>query len=102
MKVVDCYSYRHARSILEAEYPSELTDAEVILKDIDFVKQPQPISRSRGGRVVATKRLSASETNKLIYQALKKHGWDVTPKIISKSESHLAADAKKGQIQLEV
>lgn len=102
MKVVDYYSYRHARSILEAEYPSEFQDVEVILKDIDFVKQKQPISRSRRGRVVATKSLSAPETNKLMYKALKKYGWVVTPRIISKSESHLAADAKKGKVQLEV
>lgn len=102
MKIVSSYSYRHARSILEAEYPAELTDVEVILQEIDFVKQARAIARSRGGRVVATKSLSAPKTNQLIYQALKKHGWNVTPKIISKSESHLAADAKKGKIQLEV
>ena len=39
MKIADKYSYRHARSILEAEYPSELLDVEVILEGVDFVKQ---------------------------------------------------------------
>lgn len=102
MKIIDRYSYRHARSILEAEYPSELLDVEVILEGVDFVQQQQAITRSRGGKVVATKSLSAPKTNGLIYQALKKKGWDVTPRIISKSKSHLAADAKKGKIQLEV
>lgn len=102
MKIAEYYSYRHARAILEAEYPSQLLDVEVMLKDVEFVKQQQAISRSRGGRVVATKSLSAPETNELIYKALKKSGWNVTPRIISKSESHLAADAKKDKIQLEV
>jgi len=102
MKIADYYSYRHARSILEAEYPAELIDVEVILRDVDFARQAQAISRSRGGRVVAMKSLSAPKTNQLIYQALKKKGWSVTPRIISKSESHLVADAKKGKIQLEV
>ena len=95
MKIVKSYSYRHARSILEAEYLPQLTDVEVILKSVDLVKQVKVVSRSRGGRVVATKFLSAPKTDALLYQALKKTGWDVTPKIISKSESQLAADAKK-------
>lgn len=102
MKIVEYYSYRHASSILHMEYAGELSDVEVILRDAEFVKQDKVISRSRGGRVVATKSLSAPKTNELIYQALKKNGWSVTPKIISKSTSQLAADAKKGKIQLEV
>lgn len=102
MKIVDSYSYRHARSILESEYPSELTDVNVILDGVDFVKQSRTISRSRKGKVVATKSISAPLTNALIYKALKNKGWAVTPKIISKSKSNLAADAKKGKIQLEV
>jgi len=102
MKIVEYYSYRHASAILGAEYSLELQDVETILRDTDFVRQERIISRSRSGRLVATKSLSAPETNKLLYQALKKHGWSVTPRIISKSQSHLAADAKKGKIQLEV
>lgn len=62
MRIVGYYSYRHARSILEAEYPSELIDVQTILNDIDFVRQKQDIARSRGGRVVATKSLSAPKT----------------------------------------
>lgn len=102
MRVTNQYSYRHALAILNTEYPSELQDVLEIIQHTEFVKPKKAVSRSRGGRVVATKSLSAPQTNTLVYQALKRKGWNVTPRIISKSKSHLAADAKKGKIQLEV
>jgi hypothetical protein len=102
MKIAARYSYRHALSILEEEFPSELTEVFNVLKSVDFIHLKEKRTRSRGGKVVAVKSISSPETNERISTALKKKGWAITPKIISKSESNLAADAKKGKIQIEV
>lgn len=102
MKIVEKYSYRHAQSILEKEYSTEFFDILKILASVDFVRPAKTKSRSRGGKVVAVKSISAPETNKRLMAALKNKGWETTPRIISKSESNLAADAKKGKIQLEI
>jgi len=41
-------------------------------------------------------------TNKAVEKAFKACGWQVHPRIISASDSQLAADFKKGKIQVEV
>ena len=102
MKIAKKYSYRHALSILEREYPSELSEILGILRSVSLVRLKDTKSRSRKGRVVAVKSLSAPGTNERINAALHAKGWEVTPRIISKSDSQLAADAKKGKIQVEV
>lgn len=102
MKIDATYSYRHALAILEKEYPRELKEIFQTLKGVDFVPLVETKSRSRGGKVVMVKSISPAKTNTVLYQALKAKGWTVTPKIISESESNLAADAKKGKIQIEI
>ncbi len=102
MKIAATYSYRHALAILEKEYPRELKEVLQTLKSVDFVPLVEIKSRSRGGKVVMVKSISPAKTNRALYQVLKAKGWAVTPKIISESESNLAADAKKGKIQIEI
>jgi len=102
MKISEKYSYRHASAILEKEFPKELSEVLSILKSVNFVHLEKEKSRSRKGKVVSIKAISAASTNKLLGAALHSKGWQVTPKIISKSESNLAADAKKGKIQVEI
>ncbi len=102
MKIVGKYSYRHALSILEKEYGTELLEIFEILNLVSFAHPSKVKKRQRGGRVVSIKSISAALTNAQIAKALKTKKWEVTPKIISKSQSNLAADAKKGKIQVEI
>ena len=98
MKIAATYSYRHALAILEKECPRELKEVLQTLKSVDFVPLIENKSRARGGKIVMVKSISPAKTNTALYQALR----TVTPKIISESESNLAADAKKGKIQIEI
>lgn len=102
MKISEIYSYRHAESILEKEFEKEFSEIIRVIKSVDFVLLEKKITRTRNGKVVAIKNISPTLTNKEIFLALKRKGWEITPRIISKSESNLAADAKKGKIQVEV
>lgn len=101
MKIDDTYSYRHAEAILDSEFPSEKADIIACLKNAKWVRT-QPRDRQRKGRVVAKISIMQSKTNKVIEKEFDKRGWEVHPRIISGSTSHLAADFKKGKIQVEV
>lgn len=102
MRIAARYSYRHAESILEKEYPAEYKEILDTITSSSFVLLANAKRRSRGGRLVAVKSISPSKTNEIMIGSLKKKGWAATPRIISKSESQLAADAKKGKIQVEI
>ena len=102
MRIANTYSYRHAEAILERVFRKEKASIETILRSVDFVRLPVPRERKRKGRIVSIKALSADGTNKRLTAAFKAKGWEITPRIISGSQSELRADAKHGKIQVEV
>ena len=97
MKIAKKYSYRHALSIIEREYPSELSEILGILRSVSLVRLKDTKSRSRKGRVVAVKSLSAPGTNERINAALHAKGWEVTPRIISKERFTACGRCQKGE-----
>ncbi len=102
MRIAKIHSYRHAEAILERVFPKEKAEIEGILQAVEFVKLAQPRERTRKGRVVATKSLSAEQTNKQLAEAFRAKKWDVMPRIISGGKSELRADAKSGKVQVEI
>lgn len=102
MRIAKTHSYRHAEAILDKVFKKEKGVIKGILRSVEFVRLSEPKERTRKGRVVLIKRLNADETNKKLAEAFRANGWQVSPKIISKSESELAADAKSGKVQVEV
>ncbi len=102
MRIVKTYSYRHAEAILERVFKEERKSIQTILRSVEFVRLPTPLERKRKGRIVSIKALSADKTNKKLAEAFKINGWEITPRIISGSQSELRADAKHGKIQVEV
>jgi len=102
MDIVQTHSYRHAEAILQVVYPTEKKEIIEVLKTVSWVKYPEPKSRERHGRVVAVLTIDQNETNHLIKTAFAEKGWTCGPEIISRSESRLKSDFKKGKIQVEV
>jgi len=102
MRIEKAHSYRHAEAILERVFPKEKSEIEGILQAVEFVKLPHPRERTRNGRVVSVKSLSADQTNKQLTEAFRAKKWQTKPRIISGSKSELCADAKSGKIQVEI
>lgn len=102
MEISETYSYRHAEAILEKEFPNEREEILYIISSVQWQPKPSPVTRKRDGRIVATLTINQKRTNELFEQEFTAHGWAKHPKIISRSESELVADFKKGPIQVEV
>jgi len=101
MKIAETFSYRHAEAILDSEYPEEKKDILACLRAAKWART-EPRVRKRKGRVVATLSINQAATNKALEALFSKRDWDVHPRIISNAVSQLAADFKKGKIQVEV
>jgi len=102
MEIVATHSYRHAESILSKEYPQEQSEILAILRAARWCKKPTPKRRERKGKLVAVLDIRQDATNKKIEEAFRDAGWQIHPRIVSKADSQLAADYKKGVIQVEV
>ena len=101
MRIAEKYSYRHAEAILDSEFPEEKADILTCLRSAKWVRT-EPRERKRGGRVVATLSINQRATNVAVEELFNAQGWEVHPRIISESTSQLAADFKKGKIQVEI
>ena len=101
MKILERYSYRHAEAILDSEFAEEKAEIVTCLRSAKWVRT-EPRERSREGRVVATLSIDQRSTNSALEELFRSHGWEVHPRIISESASQLAADFKKGKVQVEV
>ena len=101
MKIAEQYSYRHAEAILDSEFAQEKAEILECLGGAEWVRT-KPRQREREGRVVATLSINQRKTNAALEEIFRARGWEVHPRIISESASHLAADFKKGKIQVEV
>ncbi len=101
MKIAKRYSYRHAEAILDSEYPEEKAEILKCLRSVKWVRT-EPRERKRDGRVVATLSIDQRKTNSALEETFRTRGWEVHPRIISESTSQLAADFKKGKIQVEI
>ncbi|MHC5055456.1 MAG: BglII/BstYI family type II restriction endonuclease [Planctomycetota bacterium] len=101
MKIAETYSYRHAEAILDSEYAREKKEILACLRAAKWVRT-KPRERTRNGRVVARLSINQAATNKALEAVFSKRGWDIHPRIISNAASQLAADFKKGKIQVEV
>lgn len=101
MRIAETYSYRHAEAILASEYPEEKKEILACLRATRWART-DPKERNRKGRVVAVLSINQAATNKALETVFSGRGWAVHPRIISNSASQLAADFKKGKIQVEV
>lgn len=72
------------------------------LTTTSWIRLANPIPRTRRGKLVSTKMLSAVGTNKALDAAFVSREWTRHPLIVSTSTSRLVADYKKGMIQVEV
>lgn len=102
MTIQDEISYRHARAILEQEYPEELHEIVDVVHAVAWVPRPSPRERKREGRVVAVLTIDQKSTNKLFEKEFASRQWQKHPRIVTHAASELAADFRKGPIQVEV
>ena len=102
MEIAKTYSYRHAEAIMEHEYSQEMAEIREVIGGVAWVALPQPKVRRRDGRVVCIKTIDQVKTNVVVERAFKALDWQIKPEIVSESDSKLAADYKKGNIQVEV
>lgn len=99
IRIADAYSYRHAESILDAEFPREKEEILASLTESEWVPKSKPKQTKRQKTLLT---LDQKKTNLAIEQAFKKRGWEIRPRIISAAKSNLASDFKKGKVQVEV
>lgn len=102
MQIADTYSYRHAEAILEKEYPTEKSEIEHAIQQVEWQPKSKTKVRERQGRIVARLDIDQIQTNVAFVQQFDAMGWAQHPLIVSGAESKLAADFKKGDIQVEV
>lgn len=102
MKIAGTLSYRHADSILTMEYKQEKEEIIQVVNSVEWVPKPEIKIRRRAGRVVASLDLDQVATNEVIEERFVELGWETQPRIVSRTESRLVADFKKGVIQVEV
>jgi hypothetical protein len=102
MQVARTFSYRHAEAIIEKAFPVHCAEIKEVLLKTPWVPLDQPVVRRRKGKVVATKSIDQTATNKALDKAFVSHGWAVHPRIVSEADSKLVADYKKGAVQVEV
>jgi hypothetical protein len=100
--IAQTHSYRHAEAILEVEYPEHTREIREVLAIVNWQPKKDKKSRVRGGRVVATLDIDQIATNAAIEKEFEERGWTPRPMIVSHAESRLAADFKKGPVQVEV
>lgn len=99
IKIANRYSYRHAESILAAEYPEERGEILAALAQCEWVPKAKP-KKTKRQKVLLT--LDQRQTNLGIEASFKSRGWEVRPRIISNAKSNLASDFKKQKVQVEV
>jgi len=102
VRIAQTHSYRHAEAILEVEYPAHTREVKEVLAAVDWQPKAETKSRVREGRVVATLDIDQIATNSLIEKEFEVRGWTPRPRIVSHADSQLAADFKKGPVQVEV
>ena len=102
MEVSATYSYRHAEAILERVFDTERQEIVDAIHTVAWVPKSRPVIRTRDGRQVAYLTLNQRATNRAFDEAFENRGWIKHPHIVSNSASQLAADFKKGPVQVEV
>ena len=102
MEISESYSYRHAEAILERVFASQREEILDVISGVAWVPKPRPVIRRRNGREVANLTLDQRATNLAFDAAFESRDWVKHPQIVSNSPSQLAADFKKGPIQVEV
>ena len=102
MEIAETYSYRHAEAILENVFDSERQEIVDAIHSVDWVPKSRPVTRTRNGRVVANLTLDQRATNFAFDTQFETRGWTKHPLIVSNAPSQLAADFKKGPVQVEV
>ncbi len=102
MQVEATYSYRHAVAILENEYSTERQEILNSIAAVSWHPKAQPTIRTRQGRQVANLTIDQIATNAAFEEQFRQRSWLIRPRIVSQSESQLAADFKKGSIQVEI
>lgn len=102
MEIAQTYSFRHAEAIMEREFPEEQADILEVLSAVPWNPKLPPVTRRLHGRVVATLTIDQATTNGSLEREFQQKGWEIHPFIVSRSESRLVADFKKGAVQVEV
>jgi hypothetical protein len=97
--IAQTYSYRHAESILDAEFAQEKAEILNSIQQCSWAPKPQPKKTKRQKTLLT---IDPRLTNLAIEQAFKGYGWEISPRIISAAKSNLASDFKKGKVQVEV
>lgn len=101
MLIKDCFSYRHAESILSLEYLEEKNEIISSLTESQWVLLDSPKVRKRGNQTFIFT-INQNMTNKRLEDAFGSKGWTIRPRIVSKSAAHLASDFRKNKVQVEV
>jgi len=73
-----------------------------VIAAVEWQPKVKPKIRIRDGRTVAKLTIDQARTNKVFEQEFTAKDWTLRPQIVSHAESRLAADFKKGVIQVEV
>ena len=102
MEIAQTYSYRHAEAIIEKEFAAEWQEILDVISAVQWVPMAIPRERRRHGRVVAILTIDQIQTNQRFEHQFDSRGWELHPRIVSRAQSQLAADFKKGPIQVEV
>ena len=102
MEIVETYSYRHAEAILEKVFDSQRQEIVEAIQSVAWALKSRPVIRTRNGREVANLTLDQRATNLAFDKEFEDREWIKHPQIVSNAPSQLAADFKKGPVQVEV